>query len=47
MWLGPIHDPEFAKRAIRGIEGKQADYGTWPRMQGMLTTAAEVSFTLH
>jgi tRNA G26 N,N-dimethylase Trm1 len=46
MWLGPIHDPEFAKRALRCIEGKEEDYGTFKRMHGMLTLASEVSITL-
>jgi len=43
MWLAPIHDPAFARRALKGIEGKKHEYGTWTRMHGMLTLASEVS----
>lgn len=43
MWLGPIHDPEFAARVLKSIDGEQDKYGTWPRMHGMLTLAHEVS----
>ncbi|BEJ14874.1 hypothetical protein CspHIS471_0406410 [Cutaneotrichosporon sp. HIS471] len=39
MWLGPIHDPEFAERVLKSIDGEQDKYGTWPRMNGMLTLA--------
>ena len=43
MWLGPLHDPDFVSRVLKGIEGKQADYGTWTRMHGMLSVARDVS----
>ncbi|BEI84117.1 hypothetical protein CcaverHIS002_0407210 [Cutaneotrichosporon cavernicola] len=39
MWLGPIHDSEFAERVLKSIDGEQDKYGTWPRMNGMLTLA--------
>ncbi|GMK57270.1 hypothetical protein CspeluHIS016_0401040 [Cutaneotrichosporon spelunceum] len=39
MWLGPIQDPEFAARVLESIDGEQDKYGTWPRMNGMLTLA--------
>ncbi|ORY32579.1 N2,N2-dimethylguanosine tRNA methyltransferase-domain-containing protein [Naematelia encephala] len=41
MWLGPIQDRDFAKRVLKGIDGQQEAYGTWPRMHGMLTIASE------
>lgn len=43
MYLGPIQDPTFAARVLKSIEGQQKDYGTWQRMNGMLTMAREVS----
>jgi tRNA (guanine26-N2/guanine27-N2)-dimethyltransferase len=46
MWLGPIHDPAFARRVLDSIEGEQDKYGTWPRMNGMLTLAEQVSWLL-
>jgi tRNA (guanine26-N2/guanine27-N2)-dimethyltransferase len=42
MWMGPIQDPVFAKRVLNGIEGQEAAYGTWPRMNGMLRLAEQV-----
>ena len=42
MWLGPIHDSEFAGRVLKSIENDKEHYGTWARMQGMLTLAESV-----
>lgn len=42
MWLAPIHDVSFVNRTLKSIEGSQKDYGTWPRIHGMLTLAANV-----
>lgn len=46
MWLGPIHDHEFAARCLKSIEGQQGDYATWKRMHGMLLVAQEVGLNL-
>jgi tRNA (guanine26-N2/guanine27-N2)-dimethyltransferase len=46
MWLGPIHDPEFCARVIKSIDADKEQYGTWPRMHGMLSLAMEVSFLI-
>lgn len=43
MWLGPIQDPQFAERVLKSIEDDKESYKTWPRMNGMLTIAHEVS----
>ena len=43
MWLAPIHDVTFAQRVLKSIEGQEKDYGTWPRVHGMLSLAANVS----
>jgi len=43
MWLAPIHDVDFAQRVLKSIEGQEKDYGTWPRVHGMLSLAANVS----
>lgn len=43
MWLGPIQDSEFAERVLKSIENDKESYRTWPRMNGMLTMAHEVS----
>lgn len=43
MWLAPIHDTTFVHRVLKSIEGSEKDYGTWPRINGMLTLAANVS----
>lgn len=45
MWLAPIHDPIFAQRVLKSIEGQEKDYGTWPRVHGMLSLAANVGHT--
>ena len=42
MWIGPLHDRDFASRALRSIEDDKDSYGTWTRMHGMLTVASEV-----
>jgi len=42
MWLAPIHDVSFVNRTLKSIEGSENDYGTWPRIHGMLTLAANV-----
>jgi tRNA (guanine26-N2/guanine27-N2)-dimethyltransferase len=42
MWLAPIHDVTFVHRVLKSIEGSEKDYGTWPRINGMLTLAANV-----
>jgi hypothetical protein len=47
MWLAPIHDVGFVNRTLKSIEGSEKDYGTWPRMNGMLTLAANVRFLRH
>lgn len=39
MWLGPIQDPTFVSRVLKSIEADKAHYGTYPRMNGMLTMA--------
>jgi tRNA G26 N,N-dimethylase Trm1 len=46
MWLAPIHDVGFVNRTLKSIEGSEKDYGTWPRIKGMLTLAANVSVAL-
>ena len=43
MWLGAIHDRDFAERALKSIEGQEKHYGTWKRMHGMLSLAKNVS----
>jgi tRNA G26 N,N-dimethylase Trm1 len=43
MWLGPIQDPEFAERVLQSTAGQEAEYKTWPRIQGMVTLARDVS----
>lgn len=47
MWLGPLQNTAFAHRVLKSIEGQEKDYGTWPRMKGMLTLVSEVSDTTH
>lgn len=47
MWLAPIHDVSFAQRVLKSIEGQEKDYGTWPRVHGMLSLAANVSHKLR
>lgn len=47
MWIAPIHDTAFVQRAIKSIEGQEKDYGTWPRVHGMLSLAANVSSSPH
>ena len=47
MWLAPIHDVGFVNRTLKSIEGSEKDYGTWPRINGMLTLAANVCFLPH
>jgi tRNA (guanine26-N2/guanine27-N2)-dimethyltransferase len=42
MWLAPIHDVAFVNRVLKSIEGSEKDYGTWPRIHGMLSLAANV-----
>ena len=42
MWLGPLHDSEFVDELITTIEAEKENYGTFPRMKGMLTMAREV-----
>jgi tRNA (guanine26-N2/guanine27-N2)-dimethyltransferase len=44
MWLAPIHDVKFVHRVLKSIEGSEKEYGTWPRINGMLTLAANVCF---
>ncbi|TXT03826.1 hypothetical protein VHUM_04347 [Vanrija humicola] len=39
MWLGPIQDPTFVSRVLKSIEADKDHYGTYPRMNGMLTMA--------
>lgn len=46
MWLGPIQNTAFAQRTLQSLQGQQQDYGTWARMQGMLTLAAQVGLVL-
>ncbi|WWC89490.1 N2,N2-dimethylguanosine tRNA methyltransferase [Kwoniella dendrophila CBS 6074] len=41
LWLGPIQDPEFAKRVMRDITATEKEYKTFPRMLGMLSLAAQ------
>ena len=43
MWLGPLHDGEFLDSLITTIEEEKLNYGTFPRMKGMLTMARDVS----
>jgi tRNA (guanine26-N2/guanine27-N2)-dimethyltransferase len=43
MWLAPIHDTTFVDRVLKSIEGQEKEYGTWTRIHGMLTLAANVS----
>lgn len=45
MWLAPIHNVPFVQRVLQSIEGQEKEYGTWPRIHGMLTLAANVSTT--
>ena len=42
MWSGPIHDSEFVAKVLEHVEANPANYGTAPRMKGMLTVAKEV-----
>lgn len=42
MWLGPLHDREFIDELITTTETEKGNYGTFPRMKGMLTMAREV-----
>lgn len=41
MWMGPLHDPEFVSRVLTSIEVDKEYYGTWPRMNGMLSIAQQ------
>ncbi|WWD02810.1 N2,N2-dimethylguanosine tRNA methyltransferase [Kwoniella europaea PYCC6329] len=41
LWLGPIQDPEFAKRVMKDIPTQEKEYKTFPRMLGMLSLAAQ------
>ncbi|WVW83725.1 N2,N2-dimethylguanosine tRNA methyltransferase [Kwoniella bestiolae CBS 10118] len=41
LWLGPIQDPEFAKRVMKDISSQEKEYKTFPRMLGMLSLAAQ------
>lgn len=43
MWLAPIHDTAFVQRVLKSIEGQEKAYGTWTRIHGMLSLAANVS----
>jgi tRNA (guanine26-N2/guanine27-N2)-dimethyltransferase len=42
MWSGLIHDSEFVAEVLHHLENNQNNYGTSPRMKGMLTVAKEV-----
>lgn len=42
MWSGPIHDTEFVGKVLEHVETNLTNYGTAPRMKGMLTVAKEV-----
>jgi tRNA G26 N,N-dimethylase Trm1 len=46
MWLAPIHDTPFVQRVLKSIEGQEKEYGTWTRINGMLSLAANVSWLL-
>ncbi|GJE90805.1 N2,N2-dimethylguanosine tRNA methyltransferase [Phanerochaete sordida] len=41
MWSGPIHDTEFVSKVLEHVETNEGNYGTSPRMKGMLTVAKE------
>ena len=43
MWSAPIHDKEFVEKVLEHVEANESNYGTSPRMKGMLTVAKEVS----
>lgn len=45
MWLGPLHDRAFLDSLITTIEEDKVNYGTFPRMKGMLTMARDVSWS--
>jgi tRNA (guanine26-N2/guanine27-N2)-dimethyltransferase len=39
MWLGPLHDSDFVSKVLEHVDSEEAEYGTKPRMKGMLTLA--------
>ncbi|KAL7421561.1 RNA methyltransferase tRNA(m5U54)methyltransferase [Cryptotrichosporon argae] len=41
MWMGPLHDRAFVKRVLDGTAADKEHYGTYARMNGMLTMAHE------
>lgn len=44
MWLGPLHDPSFIDGVLEDVKKEREAYGTWKRIEGMLTTARDVSW---
>lgn len=42
MWSGSIHDKEFVEKVLEHVEANETNYGTSPRMKGMLAVAKEV-----
>ena len=50
MWLGPLHEPDFIQGVLDDVKAQREAYGTWKRIEGMLTTARDVSasvFSIH
>ncbi|KAF9242127.1 N2,N2-dimethylguanosine tRNA methyltransferase-domain-containing protein [Melanogaster broomeanus] len=41
MWSGPLHNVEFVSKVLEHVNNTRHQYGTWPRMKGMLAVAQE------
>ena len=41
LWIDPIHNLEFVRDLLDGLEGRDEEFGTFERMKGMLTLAGE------